>query len=190
MFVCTLFWMALQRHRMKRPGAARTEKAFKINVPSAIVRSVASSCAYSAGRPAMIAWKAAAGPTVRRQGSRCARPAPPACGLDCAPLARLCAAMRSWLAVRNCAQVAEEEQGRSTTAGRGVDIGRSVDRSGLPQWRHGSPSQIAATASVGPRIRRSLRLCACARASWPTTSEARFGDVGGDGRLAEGRAGD
>jgi hypothetical protein len=74
---------------MKRPGAARTEKAFKINVPSAIVRSVTSSCAYSAGCPAMIAWKAAAGPTVRRQGSGCARPAPPACGLDRAPLARL-----------------------------------------------------------------------------------------------------
>lgn len=36
----------------------------------------------------MIAWEAAAGPTVRRQGPRCARPAPPACGLDCAPLAR------------------------------------------------------------------------------------------------------
>ena len=46
----------------------------------------------------MIAWEAAAGPTVHRQGSRCARPAPPACGLDCAPLARLFAAMRSWLA--------------------------------------------------------------------------------------------
>ncbi|WP_454652468.1 hypothetical protein [Bradyrhizobium liaoningense] len=37
----------------------------------------------------MIAWKAAAGPTERRQGSRCTRPAPPACGLDGAPLARL-----------------------------------------------------------------------------------------------------
>ena len=34
----------------------------------------------------MIAWEAAAGPTVRRQGSRCARPAPPARGLDGAPL--------------------------------------------------------------------------------------------------------
>lgn len=81
--------MALQRHRMKWPGAARTEKAFKINVPSAIVRSVAFCCACSAGCPAMIAWEAAAGPTVRRQGSRCARPAPPARGLDGAPLARL-----------------------------------------------------------------------------------------------------
>jgi hypothetical protein len=55
-FVCTLFWMALQRHRMKRPGAVRTEKAFKINVPSAIARSAASCCACSAGCPAMIAW--------------------------------------------------------------------------------------------------------------------------------------
>src|SRR5262245_35056268 len=108
--------MALQRHRMKRPGAARTEKAFKINVPSAIVRSVASYCAYSAGCPAVIAWKAAAGPTVRRQGSRCARPASPACGLDGAPLARLLAAMRSCLAVRDCAHAAEEAQGRSTAA--------------------------------------------------------------------------
>src|SRR5882757_7997798 len=50
--------MAPQRHRMKRPGAARTEKAFKINVPSAIVRSVASCCACSAGCVAMIAWLA------------------------------------------------------------------------------------------------------------------------------------
>lgn len=89
MFVCTLFWMALQRHHMKWPGAARTEKAFNINVPSAIVRSIASCCACSAGCPAMIAWEAAAGPTERRQGSRCARPAPPAHGLDRAPLARL-----------------------------------------------------------------------------------------------------
>src|SRR5882757_7280471 len=34
----------------------------------------------------MIAWEAAAGPTVHRQGSRFARPAPPACdhGLLCA----------------------------------------------------------------------------------------------------------
>jgi hypothetical protein len=88
-FVCTLFWMALQRHHMKWPGAARTEKAFNINVPSAIVRSIASCCACSAGCPAMIAWEAAAGPTERRQGSRCARPAPPAHGLDRAPLARL-----------------------------------------------------------------------------------------------------
>jgi hypothetical protein len=30
----------------------------------------------------MNAWEAAAGPTVRRQGSRFARPAPPARGLD------------------------------------------------------------------------------------------------------------
>jgi hypothetical protein len=30
----------------------------------------------------MIAWEAAAGPTVHCQGSSCARPAPPACGLD------------------------------------------------------------------------------------------------------------
>ncbi len=67
--------MALQRHRVKRPGAARTEKAFKINVPTAIVRSVASCCACSAGCAAMIAWEAAAGPTVHRQGSRFARPA-------------------------------------------------------------------------------------------------------------------
>ena len=89
MFVCAWFWMALRRHRMKRPGAARTEKAFKINVPSAIVRSVASYCACSAGCAAMIAWEAAAGPTVHRQGSRFARPAPPARGLDRAPLARL-----------------------------------------------------------------------------------------------------
>ncbi|RZM99335.1 hypothetical protein CWO91_36095 [Bradyrhizobium genosp. SA-3] len=37
----------------------------------------------------MIAWEATAGPTERRQGSRCARPAPPARGLDGAPLARL-----------------------------------------------------------------------------------------------------
>ena len=28
---------------------------------------------------------------------------------------------------------------------RGVDFGRSVDRTGLPQWRHGSLSQIVAT---------------------------------------------
>ena len=26
-----MFWMVLQRHRKKRPGAAQTEKAFKIN---------------------------------------------------------------------------------------------------------------------------------------------------------------
>lgn len=32
----------------------------------------------------MIAWETAAGPAERRQGSRCARPAPPACGLDSA----------------------------------------------------------------------------------------------------------
>ena len=115
-FVCILFWMALQRHRMKRPGAARTKKAFKINVSSAIVRSVASCCACPAGCAAMIAWEAAAGPTVHRQGWRFARPAPPACGLDCAPLARLFAAMRSWLAVRDCAQAAEEARGRSTAA--------------------------------------------------------------------------
>src|SRR5579871_2644969 len=100
--------MALQRPRMERPGAARTEKAFKINVPSAIVRRVASCCAFPAGCAAMIACGAAAGPAVRRQGSRCARPAPPACGLDRAPLARLFAAMRSCLAVRDCAYVAEE----------------------------------------------------------------------------------
>jgi hypothetical protein len=109
-FVRTLFWMALQRHRMKQPGAARTEKAFKINVPSAIVRSIAPCCACSAGCPAMIAWEAAAGPTVHRQGSRCARPAPPACGLDCAPLAQLFAAMRSWLAVSDGAQAARKRE--------------------------------------------------------------------------------
>jgi hypothetical protein len=80
--------MALQRHHMRRPGAARPEKAFKINVPSAIVRSVASCCACWAWMPATIAWEAAAGPTVHRQGSRFARPAPPACGLDGARLAQ------------------------------------------------------------------------------------------------------
>jgi|SRR5882724_9349300 len=47
----------------------------------------------------MNAWEAAAGPTVHRQGSRFARPALPARGLDGAPPARLFAAMRSWLAV-------------------------------------------------------------------------------------------
>lgn len=58
-------------------------------------------------------------------------------------------------------------------------------------WRHSSPSQIAVAAFVGSRTTwRFLRLCACARASWPATSEARFSDMGGDGRLAEGRAGD
>jgi hypothetical protein len=57
----------------------------------------------------MIAWEAAAGPTtVHRQGSRSARPAPPACGLDCAPLARLFAAMRSWLAGSDCAHGVEK----------------------------------------------------------------------------------
>jgi hypothetical protein len=83
-FVCALFWMALRRHRMERPGAARTEKALKINVPSAIARSIASCCACSAGCPAMIAWEAAA--------------------------------MRSWLAVRDCAHAAREARGRSTAA--------------------------------------------------------------------------
>lgn len=73
---------------MARACGFRTEKAFKINVPSAIVRSVASCCACSAWMPAMTAWEAAAGPTERRQGSRFARPAPPACGLDSAPMTR------------------------------------------------------------------------------------------------------
>lgn len=103
---------------MKWHGAARTAKAFKINVPSAIVRSVASSCAYSGGCPAMIEWKAAAGPTVRRQGSRFARPAPPACGLDCAPLARLfCfhAFMACSARSRSCYRESASSQGCSGT---------------------------------------------------------------------------
>lgn len=66
----------------KTLGAASTKKVFGSNIPSAIVRGVACCCACSAGCPAMIAWRVAAGPTVRRQGSRCERPAPPACGLD------------------------------------------------------------------------------------------------------------
>jgi Recombinase zinc beta ribbon domain len=37
----------------------------------------------------MIVWRAAAGPPEARQGSRCARPTEPACGLDRRPLARL-----------------------------------------------------------------------------------------------------
>lgn len=118
MFVCTLFWMALQQHRMKRPGAARPEKAFKINVPSAIVRRVASYCACAAGCPAMIAWEAAAGPTERRQGSRRARPAPPARGLDCAPLARLfCihAFMACFARLRSCCRESASSQGCSVT---------------------------------------------------------------------------
>jgi len=117
-FVCTLIWMALQRHRMKWPGAARTEKAFKINVPSAIVRSMASCCACSAGCPAKNAWEAAAGPTVRRQGSRCARPAPPARGLDGAPLARLfCfhAFMACSARSRSCCRESASSQGCSVT---------------------------------------------------------------------------
>ena len=62
------------RHRMKRPGAARTEKAFEINAPSAIARSVAACCACSAGCVAMIAWEAAAGPTAPPVRASEARP--------------------------------------------------------------------------------------------------------------------
>ena len=70
------------------PRCRSNQKSIQNNVPSTVVRSVAYCCACSAGCAAMIAWKAAAGPTVHRQGSRCARPVPPACGLDTAPLAR------------------------------------------------------------------------------------------------------
>jgi hypothetical protein len=110
--------MALQRHRIRGRGAVRTEKAFKINVPSAIVRSIASCCACSAGCLAMIAWEAAAGPTERRQGSRCARPAPPARGLDCAPLARpFCfhAFMACSARSRSCCRESASSQGCSVT---------------------------------------------------------------------------
>jgi hypothetical protein len=115
-FVCTLIWMALQRHRMKWPGAARTEKAFKINVPSAIVRSIASCCACLAGCPAMIAWEAAAEPTERRQGSRCARPAPPLAALTALRWPGSFASMRSWPALRDHAHAAEKVRVRRAAA--------------------------------------------------------------------------
>ena len=142
---------------MKRPRAARTEKAFKINVPSAIVRSVASCCACSAGCPAMIAWEAAAGPSVRRQGSRCARPAPPACGLDCAPLARLfcfhafmacCARLRS-----SCKASARSEHG-------------SVTWRGL--WPFNGSAKLPTVAPWLPRKNRSHGIRRAAR--YPTIS--------------------
>ena len=56
MFVCTLFWMALQRHRMKRPGAARTEKAFKTS------RANANSIVGRHFRPNHTERRAIAGP--------------------------------------------------------------------------------------------------------------------------------
>lgn len=150
----------------KTLSAASTKKVFGSNIPSAIVRGVACCCACSAGCPAMIAWRVAAGPTVRRQGSRCERPAPPACGLDRPPLARPFAAMRPWLVVHDCAQTAGEVRGRSTSARFSVDFGCSADWPSLPQWRHGSPSRIKVTACAGQRVtRRSLRLCARARSS-------------------------
>jgi len=46
----------------------------------------------------MIAWEAAAGPTVHRQGSRCARPAPPAslCAIALTLQAKGYCASRGW----------------------------------------------------------------------------------------------
>ena len=166
MFVCTLFQMALQRHRMKRSGAARSVKAFKINVPSAIVRSIASCCACSAGCPAMIAWEAAAGPTERRQGSRCARPAPPARGLDRAPLARLfCfhAFMACSARSRSCCSESASSQGCSVTWRRHRLFCGSVRLATVAPWlplrncRHGArrPAPhltISTTMHVRPRV--------------------------------------
>jgi len=104
----------------------------------------------------MTAWEAGAGPTVRRQGSRFARPLRRLAALTVLRWPGSLAAMRSWLAVRDCAHAAREARGRSTAAWRGVDVGRSVDRPRLPQWCHGFLAQIAASMCAG---RRGLAGC-------------------------------
>jgi len=166
--------MAPQRHRMKRPGAARTENAFKINVPSAIVRSVAPCRACSAGCPAMIAWEAAAGPTERRQGSRWARPAPPACGLDRAPLARLfCFHAFMACSARSCSCCRESasSQGCSVTWRRHRPFCRSVRLATVAPWlpltnrsygvRRTAPHlTISTTMRVRPRVLADDERCA------------------------------
>src|SRR5439155_25020905 len=60
-------------------------------------RSVAVCLACAASCQAMTAWEVAAGPTVHRQGSRCARPAPPVCGVK----KRAPAHARRWLKRKN-----------------------------------------------------------------------------------------
>jgi hypothetical protein len=57
---------------------------------------------------ALIAWASDAGPASARQGSRSARPAPPACGLDRLPTSRRFAAKRSWLVVSASAHFANQ----------------------------------------------------------------------------------
>src|SRR5437016_12097042 len=100
----------------------------------------------------MIAWEAAAGPTVHRQGSRFARPAPPACGLDGAPLARLfgchaivacCARLRS-----RCKGSARSEHGSVTWRGR---------------WPFSGSAKVATVVPWLPRTNRSLDV---RRAAW------------------------
>jgi hypothetical protein len=58
-----------------RNGLVPFEPRKHSKVPSVIVRSSASCCACSAGCPSHDRMGAAAGSTVRRQGSHCARPA-------------------------------------------------------------------------------------------------------------------
>ena len=159
-FVCTLFWMVLQRHRVKRPDAVRTEKAFKINLPSAIVRSVASCCAGSASMLAVIAWETAAGPTERRQGSRFARPAPPACGLDGAPLARRsllpcdhgCSARLRSRGKRS----ARSERRSMTTSARSPSASRWT-RKRFASW--GQKACCCARSSLRPAQKRQVLAC-------------------------------
>ena len=57
---------------------------------------------------ALIAWASDAGPASARQGSRSARPAPPACGRDRLPTSRRFAAKRSWLVVSASAHFANQ----------------------------------------------------------------------------------
>src|SRR5467141_3472459 len=128
----------------------------------------------------MIAWEATAGPTVHRQGSRCARPAPPACGLDCAPLARLFAAMRSWLAVSDCAHAAGARSEHGSVMWRGL---RPFSGS----------AKLATVAPWLPRknrshgMRRAARYSTISMTMWPrplvlaVTGEARSDDMDSDG---------
>jgi len=68
---------------------------------------------------AMVAWKrATAGPLEARQGSRCARPAPPACGLDRPPAARLFC----FQAIMACRE--RERSRRDTGRNRGLSVAR------------------------------------------------------------------
>jgi hypothetical protein len=140
--------------------------------------------------PAKIAWEAAAGPTERRQGSRCAQPASPACGLDCAPLARLfcfhafmaCSA-RSPSSCRGSAR----SQGYSVTWRRHRPFCGSVRLATVAPWlpltnrsycvRRTAPHlTISTTTRVRPRVIPSWRLLL---ADLVTFSHLQFSQIRG-----------